>query len=100
MHWDAALFSIQPTIWLEKFVHPFVVEYFMFAYVLFIVYPYFYLVYLYQKNQLTVFHKTMRAQVISLIVALTFFITLPAKGPRATFEVENIEQTSSSEMPV
>ena len=99
MQWDALLFSVQPTIWLEKFLHPVIVEYFMFAYVLFIVYPYFYLVFLYQKNQLPVFHKAMLAQVISLFVALTCFITLPAMGPRATIELDNSGQNINSEMP-
>jgi len=99
MQWDALLFGIQPTIWLEKFLHPVVVEYFMFAYVLFIVYPYFYLVYLYQKNKLPVFHKAMLAQVISLFVALTFFITLPAKGPRATIELDKPTLQINSDIP-
>ncbi|MEJ2054935.1 MAG: hypothetical protein P8X42_13525 [Calditrichaceae bacterium] len=67
MKWDAFLFGVQPTIWLEKLLNPLAVEYFMFAYVLFLVYPYFYLVYLYQKNQLTVFHRAMLAQIIALI---------------------------------
>ncbi|HEM48941.1 MAG TPA: hypothetical protein ENO27_01900, partial [Caldithrix sp.] len=100
MQWDAALFGVQPTIWLEKFLHPAAVEFFMFAYVLFIVYPYFYLVYLYQKNKLPVFHKAMLAQIISLFVALSCFIILPAMGPRATFEINKQGQQSNSEVPV
>lgn len=100
MRWDAVLLGTQPTIWLEQFLHPLVVEYFMIAYVLFIVYPYFYLVYLYQKNHLPVFHKAMLAQVISLIVALTLFITLPAKGPRATFEILDVNHQLNTDLPV
>ncbi|MEJ2544126.1 MAG: phosphatase PAP2 family protein [Calditrichaceae bacterium] len=99
MHWDAVLFGVQPTIWLEKLLHPVAVEYFMFAYVLFIVYPYFYLVYLYQKNKLPVFHKAMLAQVLSLFIALTCFITLPAKGPRVTIGINNSEQQINSDTP-
>jgi membrane-associated phospholipid phosphatase len=98
MQWDSAMFGVQPTIWLEKLLHPIAVEYFMLAYVLFIVYPYFYLVYLYQKNKLFVFHKAMLAQVISLIFALTCFITLPAMGPRATIKVDNLKHQNNSEM--
>jgi membrane-associated phospholipid phosphatase len=99
MKWDAALFGVQPTIWLEKLLHPVAVEYFMFAYVLFIVYPYFYLVYLYQKNKLPAFHKAMLAQVISLFVALTCFITIPAMGPRATIGLNDSSQQINSEVP-
>ncbi len=99
MQWDAALFGMQPTIWLEKFLHPIAVEYFMIAYVLYIVYPYFYLIYLYQKNQLPVFHKAMLAQVISLFVALTCFITLPAMGPRASIPVDNQKHQINYEIP-
>lgn len=86
---DELILGVQPTIWLEKFLHPLAVDYFMVAYALFLVYPYVYLVYLYQKNQLLVFHKAMLAQVFSLFVALTLFVTLPAKGPRYTFSVNN-----------
>ena len=100
MQWDAALLGVQPTIWLEKLLHPIAVEYFMFAYVLFIVYPYFYLVYLYQKNKLPVFHKAMLTQVISLFVALTCFITLPAMGPRATIGLNVSGQQANSDTPV
>jgi len=98
MRWDEFLFGVQPTIWLENFTHPLAVEYFMFAYVLFLVYPYFFLVYLYQKNQIPVFHKVMLAQIIALIITLAVFVILPAKGPRATFEImEN--NTVESELP-
>ena len=100
MKWDAVLFGVQPTIWLQKYLYPLAVEYFMIAYVLFLVYPYFYLVYLYQKNQLPVFHKAMLAQVISLFVALTFFIILPAKGPRATIPLSGQDSIENSDIPV
>lgn len=96
---DEFIFNTQPTMWLEKFLHPIAVDYFMVAYALFIVYPYFYLVYLYQKNQLPVFQKAMLAQILSLFVALTMFITLPAKGPRYTFKVNQDNSASEVKLP-
>lgn len=99
MYMDEALFGVQPTLWLEKFLHPLAVDYFMVAYALFLVYPYFYLFYLYQKNQLPVFHRAMLAQILSLFVALTMFITLPAKGPRHIFEAANHHEYANQNLP-
>jgi len=99
MHLDELLFSVQPTIWMEKITFPAAVDYFMVAYALFLIYPYFYLVYLYQKNQLPVMHKAMLAQILSLFVALTMFITLPAKGPRYTFDPQNGTEFKGENLP-
>jgi|GEM_PF-813688 len=99
MHMDEVIFGAQPTLWLERFLHPLVIDYFMVAYALFLVYPYFYLFYLYQKNQLPVFHRAMLAQILSLFVALTMFITLPAKGPRHTFEAANHHEYATQNLP-
>lgn len=99
MEIDEAIFGIQPTIWLEKFIVPFAVDYFMVAYALFLIYPYFYLIYLYQKNALTVMHRVMLAQVLSLIFALSMFITLPAQGPRYTLDANMNAHINGKNLP-
>ena len=83
---DEAVFGVQPTIWLQKLIHPVAVEYFMVAYGMFFVYPFVYLIYLLQRNRLDVFYRVIMAQVISLIVSLSCYIIFPAVGPRFVFD--------------
>ncbi|MCJ7772446.1 MAG: phosphatase PAP2 family protein, partial [Desulfobacterales bacterium] len=82
MRVDEAMFGVQPTIWLQKFIYPLAVEYFMVAYGMFFVYPFIYLIYLLQRNRLDVFYRVIMAQVISLVVSLSCYILFPAIGPR------------------
>lgn len=101
MRIDEAMFSVQPTIWLQKFIHPVAVDYFMVAYGMFVVYPFVYLIYLLQRNRLDVFYRVIIAQVVSLIVSLSCYILFPAIGPRFIFNPdfpkmpENLPQFTS-----
>lgn len=82
MKLDEMLFGVQPTMWLQSWVHPIFVEYFMLTYSMFIVIPFMYLVYLYEKGHIRLLYKVLFAEILSVAVALTSFIFLPAKGPR------------------
>jgi len=98
MHIDELLFSLQPTIWMQKLLHPIAVEYFMIAYGLFFIYPFFYLIYLLQKNQVEYFQKVMFAELIMLIVSLSCFVLFPTWGPRFVLDSQSplfIQQTLS-----
>ena len=90
MQLDASIFGFQPTIWLEKLIHPVAVEYFMIAYSMFFIYPFFYLIYLLQKNEIEIFQKVMLAQLIALIISLTSFLLFPAIGPRFTLDPASV----------
>jgi membrane-associated phospholipid phosphatase len=85
---DECLFGVQPTLLLEEYLNPYLVEFFMFSYTLFVL-PYVFLMYLFQKGEKTVFNKMLLAQVIASIIALSCFIYLPAKGPRYVFAPYN-----------
>jgi membrane-associated phospholipid phosphatase len=82
MQIDEFLFSVQPTIWMQKLLHPITVEYFMIAYGMFFIYPFFYLIYLLQKNKIEYFQKVMFAEILMLIVSLSCFVLFPTWGPR------------------
>jgi len=90
MHIDAAIFGVQPTIWLQKLINPFVVEYLMLAYSMFFIYPFFYLIYLLQKNEIEIFQKVMLAEIIAVIIALISFLLFPAIGPRFTLDPASV----------
>jgi len=82
---DEMIFGVQPTIFLQDYLNPYLVEYSMIMYSFFVL-PYLFLVYLFQKRESTLFSKLLLAHVIASIVALTCFIYLPAKGPRFVFD--------------
>jgi membrane-associated phospholipid phosphatase len=86
MHIDEILFGLQPTIWLQQFTCPLMVDFFMISYSMFIIYPFFYLIYLFQKNQLDIFQEVLFAQILALILSLASFVILPAMGPRFTLD--------------
>jgi len=88
MRMDGLLFGVQPTIFLEKYLHPFLVEYFMLAYSLFLL-PFIFLLYLFRKGEREAFDTTILAQVIAATVAVISFIFLPAQGPRHLFNPAN-----------
>ena len=85
---DAVIFGLQPTLWLQSFLQPLAVEYFMISYSMFFIYPFFYLLYLVQSNQQLLFHKLLFAQNTILILSLIFFLIFPAMGPRVLLAAE------------
>lgn len=88
MRMDGLMFGVQPTIFLEKYLRPFLVEYFMLAYSLFIL-PFLFLLYLFRKGEKEAFDTTILAQVIAATIAVISFIFLPAQGPRYLFDPAN-----------
>ena len=85
---DQQLFGVQPTIWLQQWIHPWLVELNMIGYALFIVYPFFYLLFLLQREQIDIFEEVLFAQVLMLIISLISFVLLPAMGPRFALNPE------------
>ena len=88
MRADEFLFWMQPTIYLQDYLNPYLVEYLMASYTLFVM-PYVFLMYLFQKGERAVFNKALLAQVIASVIAIVCFIYLPAKGPRYLFDPAN-----------
>ena len=85
---DEVMFGLQPSLRLQSFLHPLAVEYFMIAYSMFFIYPFFYLLFLIQRNQQLLFQKVLFAQNTILILSLIFFLIFPAMGPRVLLAAE------------
>ncbi len=85
---DIFIFGFSPALFLQKYYNPYLVEFFMFSYTLFVL-PYAFLMYLFQKKEKTIFNKMLLAQVIASIIALVCFILLPAKGPRHVYDCQH-----------
>lgn len=90
MNIDQFIFGGQPTIWLESYLNPVAVEILMIGYGLFFIYPFGYLIYLVQKNQINIFQEVLFAQVLILILSLFCFVAFPAVGPRFTLEINPV----------
>jgi membrane-associated phospholipid phosphatase len=88
MKMDGIIFGVQPTIFMERWLHPFLVEYSMAAYSLFLL-PFLFLLYLFRKGEREAFDITILAQVIVATIAVISFIFLPAEGPRHLFDPAN-----------
>jgi membrane-associated phospholipid phosphatase len=85
---DRQLFGCQPTLWLQQWIHPWLVEIHMIGYALFMIYPYFYLIFLIQRKEIEIFEEVLFAQVFMLIISLISFVLLPAMGPRFALNPE------------
>ena len=88
MRMDGLMFGVQPTIFLENYLYPFLVEYFMLAYSLFLL-PFIFLLYLFRKGEKEAFDTAILAQVVAATIAVISFIFLPAQGPRYLFDPAN-----------
>jgi membrane-associated phospholipid phosphatase len=88
MRADAYIFGGQPTILLQHYINPWMVDFLMFMYSLFVL-PYVFLIYLFQKKESELFSKLILSQIIASMVALICFIYLPARGPRFVFDQAN-----------
>lgn len=85
---DELIFGVQPSLWLQSFMHPLAVDYFMIAYSMFFIYPFFYLLYLIHRDQQLIYQKVLFAQNFMLIISLISYMVFPAMGPRVNLAAE------------
>ncbi|MCX7943931.1 MAG: phosphatase PAP2 family protein [Deltaproteobacteria bacterium] len=79
---DLLIFGVQPTIWLQRFVHPLLNDYMTFAYGLYFFYPATILGLIYSKGDLFKFREVALSFVICVVVGFIGYVTVPAVGPR------------------
>lgn len=80
--WDALLFGVEPTVWAERFIHPFLTDFFTFCYWLFYVCgPVLGLV-LYLKKDWKPFRYTMVSVLLCLLMGYVGYVAWPATAPR------------------
>ncbi len=80
--WDILMFGVEPTIWAEQFIHPFLTDFFTFCYWLFYVCgPVLGLV-LYLKKEWKPFRYTMVSVVLCLFMGYIGYVAWPATAPR------------------
>lgn len=79
---DLLIFGVQPTIWLQQFVHPLLNDYMTFAYGLYFLYPATILGIIYATGDLFKFREVALSFVICVVTGFIGYVTVPAVGPR------------------
>lgn len=82
MKWDEFIFGVQPTIWLEQHISPWLTDYMAFCYALMFFLPAILGYILYHNRRYADFRNITVALVIIFIVGYISYITVPAIGPR------------------
>lgn len=80
--WDVALFGFEPTIWAERFNHPFLTDYFTVCYWLFYVLAPLLGLFLYLRKDFPAFRATMVSVVLCLFLGYIGYVAWPASAPR------------------
>ena len=80
--WDLKLFGVEPTIWAERFIHPFLTDYFTFCYWSFYICGPLLGLLLYLRKDWKAFRYTMVSLVLCLYLGYIGYVAWPASAPR------------------
>lgn len=80
--WDVQLFGIEPSVWAERFIHPFLTDFFTFCYWLFYVWGPLLGLILYLRKDVRAFRFTMVSVVLCLFMGYVGYVAWPAAAPR------------------
>jgi membrane-associated phospholipid phosphatase len=79
---DEALLGIEPALWAQRLVRPWLTEYMSFAYALFFAFPMMILATLYTRRRLLDFREFGLALSLAYYLGLVGYMLVPAVGPR------------------
>ncbi len=83
---DAWLFGVQPCVWAQKFVHPWLTEIFSFCYMLFFLWAPLVAYVLYFQKRRTEFRNTLVSVILCFYTGYFLYIIFPAAPPRLTLQ--------------
>jgi membrane-associated phospholipid phosphatase len=79
---DVALFGVEPTLWMQQFVNPWLTDYFAFAYLLYFVLPLILLTALYVGGRRDDFRQLVLGIILVEYVGFMLYVIFPAGPPR------------------
>jgi membrane-associated phospholipid phosphatase len=79
---DVRLFGVEPTIWAQRFVSPWLTDYFAFAYCLYFIIPLTLATMLYARGRRDDFRELMLGIVLVMYSGFLLFVIFPAGPPR------------------
>ena len=84
IEWDLALLGTHPTVWLERFVHPWLTEILTWAYTSYYFLPPILAVALYWRRRVADFDQAVFGMVLGFYLSYVGYFLVPAIGPRFT----------------
>lgn len=79
---DVLLFGVEPTVWIQKFAHPILTEYFAFTYSLYLLLPLTLAWLFYLCSRRREFHTLITAVIFCLCIGFMLYLIFPAGPPR------------------
>jgi len=79
---DVAIFGVEPTLWIQRFINPWLTDYFAFAYMLYFILPLALATALYVKGKRDDFRELTLGVLLVQYVGFLLYITFPAGPPR------------------
>ncbi len=79
---DFRLFGVNPTVWIERWVHPWLTDLLYLIYFIYYPFPLFILVYLYRKEKFTELDRSIFLLLVVNYGAYIIYFFVPAMGPR------------------
>jgi len=83
---DRLLFGVDPTVWAEPFVRPWLTDVMYVAYYMYFVVPFVVAGYLWRRRGIGGFRRYVFIAVLSFFVSYVGYFVVPAKGPRVALE--------------
>lgn len=80
--WDVLLFGVEPSVWAERFIHPFWTDFFTVCYWLFYFWGPMLGFLLYLRGERSAFRETMVTIVLCLYLGYVGYVAWPAAAPR------------------
>ena len=79
---DFWMFGVNPTVWIEQWVHPWLTDLLYLTYFIYYPFPLFILVYLYKKKKFTELDRSIFLLLVVNYGAYIIYFFVPAMGPR------------------
>ena len=93
---DAWLFGVQPSLWLEHFVHPWIIDYTTICYSLFYFYGPLVMLALYFRHEYHTFRQFVVSGLLCFYVGYFVYILVPAIGPRYSLSAQYAKELIGS----
>lgn len=82
IHFEVWLFGMQPTVWLQNFIHPLLTDYLAITYSFFFIMPVIVTFELYLRGHLKAYYDMGMGMVLSFYLGFVCYILFPASPPR------------------
>ncbi len=94
IHWDKVLFGVEPTLWAQRFYHPWLTDYFSISYMNYFFIAVAVVVFLLVKKRFVEMRTVLLGTILTFYFGYFLYILFPAAPPRLTLAHEFIRNFS------